>query len=91
MTTLQYKLNTVNQAVGGTTSIVASGNITVHTVSFPKATVGTTLFYGSGNVLGATFPIGSIGCLVLDACFPNGLSVVTGSVNDFVLVTTDTP
>ncbi len=91
MTALQYKLNSVNQAAGSTTTVAALGNVTVHTVNFPKATVGTTIFYSSALVAYNTFPIGSIGSMILDASYPNGLLVVTGSPLDFVTVTTDTP
>ncbi len=78
-------------AASGTTVVAAAGNVTVHTVNFPRATVGTTIFASAANVVYGTFPIGSIGSIVLDAVFPNGLSVGTTSSLDFVTVTTETP
>lgn len=89
MTALQYKLNPINAS--GTTVIAAAGNITVHTVSFPRATVGTTIFSPATGAAYQTFPIGSIGCMILDAAYPSGLSVFSGSAQDFITVTTDTP
>lgn len=77
-----------------TTTVIESAakNITVHTISFPKATSGTvTLQSGAGvTYTGAVYPIGSIGSIVLDASFPVGLQVVT-SAADMLVVTTNQP
>lgn len=89
MTALQYVPKHI--ATAGTTVVAAAGNVTVHTVNFPKATVGTTIFASAANVVYGTFPIGSVGSLILDAVYPNGLSVGTTSALDFITVTTDTP
>jgi hypothetical protein len=89
MSTSQYVPKHI--ATSGTTIIAASGNITVHTVSFPKATVGTTVFSASDNTVYCTWPIGSIGSMILDSSYGKGLIVNTGSALDFITVTTDTP
>lgn len=73
-----------------TTVIASSGNVTMHTISFPKATTGTvTVQNGAGSSL-MVYPVGSIGSMLLDAIYPNGLQIVT-SAADAVVVTTQTP
>ena len=80
----------VNAITATTTTSVAvanTQNCIVHTVNSPKASSGTiTLQSAGGATTYCTFPIGSIGCFVLDAIFTKGLQIVT-SAGDTVITT----
>ncbi len=71
-----------------TTNIQPAGNCYIHTVNCPIALTGTAKFQDRAGspVEYFTLPIGSIGSLILDAVFPNGLSVVT-SAGDKLIIT----
>lgn len=70
-----------------TTTIAGAGNITVHTISFPKATAGTVTVQNAAGDSLFVFPVASIGSMILDIIFPVGLKIVTASA-DAVIVTT---
>lgn len=88
MTNPQYQNTYISTAT--TTTIAASGNITIHTVNCPIALTGTATFQDSAASAYFVLPIGSIGSFVLDSICPKGLSVVT-SAGDKLIVTTQTP
>lgn len=70
-----------------TTSVVTGGNVHIHTIVCPKATTGTVTFNDVAGSPATYFvlPIGSIGTFIMDAVYPNGLSVIT-SAGDNVLI-----
>ena len=72
-----------------TTTVISADKrqVFIHTVVCPKALGGTATFQDKDGTEYFVLPIASIGALILDANFPNGLSVVTSS-GDTVLVTT---
>jgi hypothetical protein len=84
----QYKLTAIKTAT--TTTILTSGNITIHTATCPKALTGTATFQDGTGTEYFVLPVGSIGSFRLDSVCPTGLAVVT-SAADTVLVTTQTP
>lgn len=74
-----------------TTTIQASGNITIHTVNCPIALTGTATFQDTGSpTTYFVLPIGSIGSFKFDSACNKGLAVVT-SAADKLIVTTQTP
>lgn len=82
MEQFQYKAISTNT----TTVFAASGNITVHTVCFPKATAGTVTFQDAAAAAYITFPASTVaGTYRLDSVFGNGLSVVTASADNVVV------
>lgn len=84
----QYQLKAI---IGpATTSVVALGNLTLHTVVCPIATLGATTFRDSSAVTYFVLPIGSIGTYRLDASLAKGLTVVTADA-DTVLISYKTP
>ena len=73
------------------TVLAASGNISVHTVSFPKASAGAVTLKDKAGTTYLVFPASTVaGSYRLDAVFANGLTVTTASA-DVVIVTTQTP
>ena len=68
-------------------TLKATGGIMVHTVCSPIASVGTvTATDASSNTL-FVLPIGTIGSVLLDAVFPNGLIITQSSASDKTIVT----
>ena len=88
---IQNQYQKVFNIAAGSTVIQTSGNVTVHTIIFPKATAGLVyLTNGSDSTPLFTYPAASIGCHILDAGFANGLAV--GAVSaDAYIVTYQTP
>lgn len=81
----QYQVAAYNVSSGSTT-IAATGNVTVHTVDFPKASAGIVrLADGDGSISRIIYPAASIGCMVLDASFANGLQVNAASADSFTV------
>lgn len=69
-------------------TLQSTGGIMVHTVSSPIATVGTyTAKDGAGSATYFVLPIGTIGSIVLDAIFPNGLQITQSSAADKTITT----
>lgn len=64
---------------------IGTGNVFVHTISFPKATAGIVTLEQTDGTDYIALPVGTIGCLIFDSVFPSGLSVKTASA-DFVIV-----
>lgn len=85
----QYQLKVVNAATG-TAVVVASGNATIHTVNFPKATSGVSYLTAADGTIIVTYPTGSIGSMRYDAAFPGGVSIGTVAA-DSVHVTYQAP
>lgn len=87
---VQPKFQPLHITTATTAVMATSGNVTVHSVNFPKATTGTlTLQSGTGGSI-MVFPIGSIGAMILDAVYPSGLQAVT-SAEDSVVITYQIP
>ncbi len=84
----QYQFS--SNAAAGTLTIKTSGNLTIHTIVSPVASTGTYLLKNGAFATIATFPIGTIGTLLLDASIPNGAYLVS-SATDNVIVTHQTP
>lgn len=81
----QFQLAAYNLA-SGSTIIAATGNVTVHTVNFPKASAGIVrLADGDGVVSKVIYPAASIGSLILDSSFANGLSVNAATADSFTV------
>ena len=83
----QYTPKYISSAT--TTSIVSSGNVSIHTINCPIALTGTATFQSTESVPTVYFvlPIGSIGSFVLDATFPLGLAVVTSAADKLIVTT----
>lgn len=90
MITQQYQLSYISTQT--TTTVLAAGNLTVHTVTCPIATTGTVTFEDVAGSPATYFvlPIGSIGSFRLDTLLPNGLKIVT-SAADKVITSYQTP
>ncbi len=89
---IQYQI--AFNTASGTLMIQPAGNLTVHTLNFPKATSGTVYLTTGGNTSGTaiiwTIPSGAIGSLILDAAFASGLAI--GAVAaDAYAITWQTP
>lgn len=70
------------------TVAIATGQIMVHTVNFPKALAGTmSLTDTAGAITYAAFPVASIGSFLLDIVVGSGLKIVQGSAADQITVT----
>lgn len=87
---IQPEFQLVYNATSGTTVVVASGNVLVHTLVSPIASTGTILLKDATFATVASFPIGTIGTMILDAKFGNGLTMVK-SASDSAGVTYQTP
>lgn len=90
---IQNQYQVVFNTASGTALIQLGGNLTVHTLNFPKATTGIvylTTGVGSGTTILWTIPSGAIGSLRFDSVFANGLAI--GAVAaDAYAVTYQTP
>ena len=80
----QYQLAIVNAATG-TTVVVSTGNVRVHSINFPKATSGIVKVANGDGSTRIDFPAASIGSMILDAIFPVGLSVNAASAESFTV------
>lgn len=85
----QYQLSAIN-ATSGTLTVVAIGNVTVHTVNFPIATTGIVKVANGDGSTNIDFPVGSIGSMRLDASFSKGLAI-HAAASDSVSVTYQIP
>ena len=80
--------------VTGTTAavvIAASGhNSIIHTITAPKAVTGTITVANKNATTPVTLftlPIGTVGSIILDAVFMDGLTLALTATTDVVLVT----
>ncbi len=75
-----------------TNVLTTANNITLHTVTCPKATTGTITFEDitGSPVTYFVLPVGSIGSFRLDVTLSNGLKVVTAAA-DTVLISYQLP
>jgi len=67
-----------------TDTLIGTGTVFVHSISFPKATAGVVTLEAVDGTDYIALPVGTIGCFVLDVAF-SGLSIKTASA-DFVIV-----
>lgn len=78
--------------VSSTTPVViaaAGRNAKIHSVSFPKATVGTVTFADQATSPASqiVYPAATVGqCDILDVVIANGLTVTNASASDYVIV-----
>jgi hypothetical protein len=81
----QFQITSIST---NTTTSLAAGGIMIHTIVAPIAAGGTITLtdYAGSPATYLILPIGTIGTMLLDAVFPNGVKVVT-SASDKVLVT----
>ncbi len=90
---IQNQYQVVFNTASGTNLIQLGGNMTMHTLNFPKATSGVvylTTGVGSGTTILWTIPAASIGSLRFDCSLVNGLAI--GAVAaDAYAVTWQTP
>lgn len=75
-------------ATAATASIAGAGNVNLHSVNIPKATVGTLSFQDvSGNVYFA-MPTGTVAnTYIYDCVLNNGLQIVATSAADQIVTT----
>lgn len=75
-------------ATAATASIATGGNINLHTVNIPKATVGTLSFQDISNNVYFVMPTGTAGnTYIYDAVLNNGLQIVASSASDQIVTT----
>ncbi len=87
---MDHRLCKTTYIATNTTTTIDSNhsNVNIHTIVCPIALTGTATFQDVGSpTTYFVLPIGTIGTIILDAVFPNGLAVVT-SAADKLLVTT---
>lgn len=88
---IQNQYQKVFNVAAGSTVIQTAGNLTVHTLIFPKATAGLVYLTNGGDSTPLfTYPIASIGCHILDAGFASGLAIGANSADAYI-VTYQTP
>lgn len=80
----QFQLRAYN-AASGTVTVVTSGNVTIHSISFPKASAGIVKLANGDGSTNIDFPAASIGSLILDGMFPNGLALNAASADSFTV------
>lgn len=90
---IQIQYQVAFNTAAGSTIIQLGGNLTVHTLIFPKATTGLVYLatgVNTGTTILWTIPTGAIGSLRFDAGFANGLSIATAAADAYA-VTYQTP
>ena len=90
---IQNQYQVVFNTASGTAIVQGKGNVTMHTINFPKATAGLVFLatnLSSGTSIVWTLPIATIGSLRFDCGFPDGLAVQANSADAYA-VTFQTP